>query len=89
MSSGHYGSLLGNISPETLENLIESISFPFKSVIQPKGYFPLKQNLSNPSRSLVIDHCTFETPYMWKKNFHFQQILGTLKGQHYKQMEWG
>jgi hypothetical protein len=43
------------ISPETLENLIQSISYQIKSVIKAKGYFPLKQNFSNPSRCLVID----------------------------------
>ncbi len=30
------------ISPETLENLIESIPYQIKSVIKAKGYFPLK-----------------------------------------------
>ena len=30
------------ISPETLETLIESISYQIKSVINAKGYFPLK-----------------------------------------------
>ncbi len=31
------------ISPETLENLIQSISNQIKSVIKAKGYFPLKK----------------------------------------------
>jgi hypothetical protein len=44
------------ISPETVENLIQSISYQIKSVINAKGYFPLKLNLSNPSRCFVIDH---------------------------------
>jgi len=44
------------IIPETLENLIQSISYQIKSVINAKGYFPFKLNLSNPSRCLVIDH---------------------------------
>jgi hypothetical protein len=30
------------IIPETLENLIQSISYQIKSVINAKGYFPLK-----------------------------------------------
>jgi hypothetical protein len=30
------------ISPETLENLIQSIPYQIKSVIKAKGYFPLK-----------------------------------------------
>ena len=30
------------ISPETLENLIQSISYQIKSVIKAKGYFPFK-----------------------------------------------
>jgi hypothetical protein len=30
------------ISPETLENLIQSIPYQFKSAIKTKGYFPLK-----------------------------------------------
>jgi hypothetical protein len=30
------------ISPETLENLIESIPYQIKSVIRAKGFFPLK-----------------------------------------------
>jgi fructose/tagatose bisphosphate aldolase len=30
------------ISPEILENLIQSISYQIKSVINAKGYFPLK-----------------------------------------------
>jgi hypothetical protein len=30
------------ISPETLENLIESIPYQIKSVIKAKGFFPLK-----------------------------------------------
>jgi hypothetical protein len=30
------------IGPETLENLIQSISYKIKSVINAKGYFPLK-----------------------------------------------
>jgi hypothetical protein len=30
------------ISPETPENLIQSISYQTKSVINAKGYFPLK-----------------------------------------------
>ncbi len=46
------------MSSETLENLIQSISYQIKSVINAKGYFPLKLNLSNPSRFLVIDHYT-------------------------------
>jgi hypothetical protein len=46
------------ISPETLEKLIQSILYQSKSVINAKGYFPLKENLSNSSRCLVIDHCT-------------------------------
>ena len=30
------------ISPETLENLIQSISYQIKSVINAKGYFPFQ-----------------------------------------------
>ena len=30
------------IGPETLENLIQSISYQIKSVINAKGYFPFK-----------------------------------------------
>ncbi len=52
------------ISPETLENLIQSIPYQIKSVIKAKGYFPLKENLSNPSRCLVIDHYT-RCHYFW------------------------
>jgi hypothetical protein len=30
------------ISPETLENLIQSLPYLIKSVVKAKGYFPLK-----------------------------------------------
>ncbi len=42
ITSGHCESLPGNVSPETLENLIQSLPYQIKSVIKAKGYFTLK-----------------------------------------------
>ncbi len=64
VSSGHMEACREMISPEALENLIQLIPYQIKSVIKAKSYFPLKLNLSNPSRYQVRDHYT-RCHYFW------------------------